>query len=232
METHVNGNNTKSNGSVRLKKPAKIIVKEAPTAKPAEKKLKASIVFVPPIQTVKTVITAAGISPLIVHAWSEKAIKQMQDNQSNKPKAPKAARDPVGDFEAAKYLDDKGRDCFPVIAFKAAAVEAGVLAGIFKTTLRKAFFVGTQGQDLLPLKFSGKPIMRTDMVRLDSGSADVRYRPEYRDWSVQIPVEFNPLLISAEQLYHLFDNAGYSIGVGEWRPQRGGDFGRFRVVFK
>lgn len=186
-----------------------------------------AIIFIPKVEVHRIEIEVEAISPLIIHSWSEKAIKIMLGNQMKEAKQAKEPKDPVADFNGARYLDDKGRDCIPCGMFKMAAVEAGVMVGAPKTTLRKAFFIDG---DLLPIKCKGgKPEMRRDMVRLQTGVADIRFRPQYNDWSVKVPVIFQPRLISAEQLYNLFNQAGYGVGIGEWRPQTNGQFGRFRV---
>jgi hypothetical protein len=36
--------------------------------------------------------------------------------------------------------------------------------------------------------------------------------------------------MSAEQVLNLFNTAGFACGVGEWRPERDGSNGRFRVA--
>lgn len=201
---------------------------------------KGAVVFIPKIETIQTTVEVRGISPLIVHAWGKKAKAMMRAKQQKLAQRAREAKNPEEDFNESRYINDAGQDCLPVIAFKSCAVEAGVIAGAFKTTLRKAFFVGHPGQDLIPIlnadgkpyseKSGIRPTMREDMVRVGNGVADMRYRAEYKDWVCKIPVEFNPRLISMEQLANLFDNAGYSVGIGEWRPEKDGQFGRFRLV--
>jgi len=204
--------------------PTKIDIKEK-IAKPTKEKTAA--IFIPKIAVNHTTIKVIGISSLIVHAWSEKAKKEMRDKQTGVATQKREFKVPMDDFNGARYLNAEGKDCVPALAFRNAAVEAGVLAGVFKTTLRKAFFI--TGPDLIPI-ISDPPIMREDMVRVGQGTADLRYRPEYKNWSCVVPVEFNPKVLSLEQLVNLFDNAGYAIGICEWRPQRDGQFGRFRVA--
>ena len=176
-----------------------------------------------------------GISPLITHAWAEKAKKQMRDKQQRGAKAGKEAKDPNADFKAAKYVDTKGRDCVPVLAFKNAIVSAARFAGkdLPMTVLRGAFFIhgdakGASGEELVTLKF-GECRMREDMVRVGMDTADMRYRPEYADWSVSLTIEFNEGVISVEQIVGLVKIAGFSVGVCEWRPEKDGQFGRFDV---
>jgi len=74
--------------------------------------------------------------------------------------------------------------------------------------------------------------MREDMVRVGMGTADIRFRGEVSDWSIDFIIEYNPTVISCEQILGLLDLAGFSVGIGEWRPQRSGDYGRFKILTK
>lgn len=167
-----------------------------------------------------------GKTPLIVHAWSEKAKLQMRTKQQKGAKMAKEAKDPKADFMGAKYLDSKGRDCIRAAFFKNAIVSACRYADDLKmTVIRGALFV--EG-DLLPLKFK-ECNMREDTVRVGMGTADLRYRPEYIDWSVDISVEYLANVLTSAQIINLIRLAGFSVGICEWRPEKNGDFGRFEV---
>lgn len=72
--------------------------------------------------------------------------------------------------------------------------------------------------------------MREDMVRVGMGSADLRYRGQVKEWSMKVLVRFNANKLSAEQVVNLLQYAGFSSGLGEWRPERNGDFGTFEVT--
>jgi hypothetical protein len=201
------------------------------------------LVEIRPLRIKRTRVTIQGTSPLIMHAWSQKAIDMIANKQGKKATGPKEAKIPKDEFNLARYRIDENTDGIPTVAIKSCAVEAGVALGVFKTTLRKAFFVCPDGEELVPIKCkprsSGDPaavitssgaMMRRDMVKVGMGTADVRYRPEYKDWSCTFPVEYNEDLLSAEILFNLFNVAGYSIGLGEWRPERNGLYGRFKVA--
>lgn len=173
-------------------------------------------------------IRLIGDAPLICHAWSHKAKTQMLDKQMKRAKAAKEAKDPEQDFRDSLYVHPEGGYGFPSVAFKAAAVDAcSHVDGITKVEARGAFHING---DLLQI--AGEPTMREDMVKIAMGTADIRYRGEFREWSVNIPIRFNAGVLSAEQIVHLFNVAGFGIGVGEWRPQRDGMFGLFHVAME
>jgi hypothetical protein len=79
------------------------------------------------------------------------------------------------------------------------------------------------------VRIVGEPSMREDMVRLPSRVADIRHRGEFKDWSATITLQVNTSSLSVEQLANLFLIAGFAVGVGEWRPERNGQYGRFEV---
>lgn len=85
--------------------------------------------------------------------------------------------------------------------------------------------------DLVEIKGS-RPAMRTDFVRVGRFSqrtADIRYRAEFKEWRVDLRILYNMRVISKEQIAHLLNLAGFSVGIGDWRPEKGGQFGMFEV---
>jgi hypothetical protein len=68
------------------------------------------------------------------------------------------------------------------------------------------------------------------MVRVGMGKADIRYRAKFWPWSTTFLVRYNTAVLSAEQLVHLFDVAGFAVGVGDHRPEKSGSFGMFHVA--
>ena len=165
-----------------------------------------------------------GTSPLIVHKWSEKAKRQMLDKQMKKASQGKEAKDPEQDYREALYIRPDGSYGFPAVGFKAAAVRAGTYCDMKMVFLRGAFHV--EG-DLV--RIDGEPRPREDMVRVGMGTADIRYRPEFPEWSTELEVTYNSRALAVEQIVNLFEVAGFAVGVGEWRPEKDGQFGRFSV---
>lgn len=186
----------------------------------------------PPLAISTIKVKIKGTSPLIVSNFPEKARKMILDNQMGKPKSRKhEKKDPNADYLASIYWIDKDKDVtgFPAVGFKAACVRAGKNLGIPMTDTRGALFVigDTDDHDLVII--NGKHRMREDMVRLTTGVADIRFRAEYPKWSATLKIEHNIGVISAEQVRQLVKLAGFSCGVGEWRPEKSntGSFGRW-----
>lgn len=170
-------------------------------------------------------VTLIGDSPLIVHAWSMKAKREMLDKQMKKAKTARAAKDPEANYKDSLYPHPEGGYGFPCVAFKAAAVGACRFSeGMKMTNARGAFHVVGE-----LAKIAGAPTMREDMVRVGMGTADIRHRGEFQTWRVTLLVSYNASAITPEQIVNLLNLAGFGIGVGEWRPEKDGSYGRFHV---
>ncbi len=175
---------------------------------------------------------------LIVHRWSEKAVREMlQAQQQSKEekkmaKMNRAKKNPAEDFEGAKYNFD-GKDWFPANGVKKAMVSAGFGLGIAKSIIQRCVFVaGDLRRDYVEVKYA-RCVMREDAVKVgpwNNRTADLRYRPEYQNWTIRLRLTFRPNIITADQVLTLLEHAGYSVGIGEWRPEKDGQAGRFRVV--
>jgi hypothetical protein len=196
-----------------------------PKAKKAEKSETTEAVRIPKINLQRFRIRLVGDSPLICHAWSQKAKMMMLQKQMKQAKQAKEAKDPNQDFLDSLYHIEGGGYGFPSVAFKSAAVDAcSHIDGITKVEARGAFhIVGDM------VKIEGTPTPREDMCRVGMGTADIRYRGEFREWSCEVEIRYNANVLSAEQIINLFETGGFAIGVGEWRPERNGSFGMFHV---
>lgn len=212
--------------------------------------IKASeVIEIRPIQIKKATIHIVGDSPLIVHAWSEKAKREMLEKQMKvtKTKA-KTAKNPVEDFIRSMYwltpmpkemtesafneaIQNGARFGFPVTGFKQAAISAAYRMGWAKdkASLRGAFFIDCDENQMVEIH-SDPPIMREDMVKLLGTTADIRYRGEFRNWSADITVSFNENgQYTLEQIINIINAGGYVCGIGEWRPEKDGQYGMFHI---
>ena len=185
------------------------------------------------IETESVEVPIVGTAPLIVSKFSEKAKRQMLDNMQGR-KTPREHKDPEADYDAAFYRHDDGGYGFPVIAFKQATVGGCRFFGkrMPMTLARQAIFFNAEwskadGQKLA--RIDGSPHMREDVVRVGTAGTDLRYRPEFTEWTTTVEVIFARSMLTRETVLSLIEAGGMGVGVGEWRPQRNGDFGTYTI---
>lgn len=214
------------------------------------KKATAEVIEIRPIQIKTFTVHIVGDTPLIMHAWSEKAKREMLEKQMKVTKTKsRDAKNPVEDFIRSMYwlspmpkemtmeafeeaIANGARFGFPITAFKQAAISAAYRMGWAKDkmSMRGAFFIDGDENQMLEIK-SDAPIMREDMVKVGMGTADIRYRGEFRNWSADLNISFNENgQYSPEQIVNIINAGGYVCGVGEWRPERDGQYGMFHVT--
>lgn len=176
-----------------------------------------------------------GTAPLIVHNWSEKAKRQMLDAQQGRKKV-KQVRDPQSDYESSLYrilTDERETFGFPVLAFKAATIGGARFydKSVTMTMLRQCLFfkgVTTKADPAQLVPIIGEPRMREDVVRVGQGT-DLRYRGEFTEWSAVLTITFVKSALSRNSVLSLIDAGGMGVGVGEWRPQRSGEYGTYQI---
>lgn len=209
----------------------------------------------PNIQMMK--VRIKGTSPLIFHKWDEKAIKMILDKQMKKAVKGREVRDPEKEYRNSFYYDADGHIAIPTRNIKQAIVgSARFVQGVPMTILRGTIFVwGIKERGYAPVLVDGKPVkvtttnmselsgqgivghdkassavqMRQDMVTVGMGSADIRFRGQVEEWDSEFLIQYDADLLSAEQVLNLLQRAGFSQGLGEWRPEKNGDSGTFTV---
>ena len=215
------------------------------------KKNEAAIIEIKPINIVTTTVRIAGDTPLIMHRWSEKAKRMILEKQMKKTKSSaKEAKNPVEDFiESIYWMEGKpseyteeafdeacrngARFGFPVTAIKQATISSAYRNGITKdmASLRGAFFISGEGSELLAEVKGCTPTMREDMVRVGMGVADIRFRGEFANWYMDLQVSYNANgAYTLDQIINLINVGGFSCGIGEWRPEKDGNYGMYHVA--
>lgn len=217
---------------------------------------KTEVIEIKPIEIAKLNIRIVGDTPLIMHAWSEKAKREMLEAQQGKKKGKaKERKNPVVDFINSMYWltekpdvdsDMKEEECeerfnkaiaegakfgFPVTAFKQAAISAAYRLGWSKDkmSLRGVFFIDSDENGMVEIK-SDVPEMREDMVKIGMGTADIRYRGEFKNWYADLTISYNANgNYDLNSIINIINAGGYVCGVGEWRPERDGQNGMFHI---
>lgn len=188
-----------------------------------------------------------GDSPLIVHAWSQKAKIDMLTKQKKTTKAGRDERDPDADFTNSLYpmRVEHGE---PVYGFPATGIKNSVLSvahkdkGLARTDLMASLFIRADLYETMTAKagatcnmplvriWAPQPKMREDMVRVGVGlnkKASLAYRAEFWPWAIHISGYLNTKTVPRESLGFMFSEAGKACGIGEWRNEKRGPFGEY-----
>ena len=184
-----------------------------------------------------------GDTPLIVHAWSEKAKMEMLGKQVGSVRVSRDKRDPKSDFINSLYAMEEGVYGFPITAIKKAVWScAHKDRGIARTDVQSSLWLDAQMVRVRPAHpravcdlplvriYGSDPEMREDMVRIGSGlkkTANLSYRAQFTVWAIRVTGSTNPQIVSVETLMFLFHQAGPAIGIGDWRNEKGGWAGAF-----
>jgi len=132
------------------------------------------------------------------------------------------------------YKDPDGAYCHPCEAFTKAMVKA--VAGkkfgkMFATSAIKGSVFIVEPYALI-LDGKGNPATKYSIDRrpvVIGKSRVLRCRPCWNQWQMRLPLEVDLAILSAENVEEALALAGRIIGIGDYRPERGGGFGRFCV---
>ena len=144
---------------------------------------------------------------------------------------------PAEEAESGVYRAEDGTIYHPAAAFRRALISAATNRKIGKTAatsiVKGSVFQLTERCPLVDPD-SGKSIesYSIDVRRcvLGGKTAVVRARPRIERWMTTIEFEYDPDFISADALRELLVTAGQRVGIGNYRPEKAGIFGRFQVA--
>ena len=174
-------------------------------------------------------------STYISHRLSTEAVDKFTGRETGTigPQNKKKIRVLDEEYESCFYYTDTHKYGIPAAAFMSAFLDAAVACNIPKTQIKRAIRVLG---DIYPLKYD-KVNRRVDHPKRSgmTGSPDIRHRPEFVNWNTTITIEYDSNQITPEQIMNLINQAGWSCGVGDWRPsapKSSGTHGMFEVEGK
>lgn len=193
--------------------------------KPAPAAVPATLTVKPP--NLKTLpVRIKGDAPYLQHAFSQKAMNEMEQKQragsTARGKKQRSPRDLEADYEAAKHKSTEGWVGIPASAIRSALISACRLVGFPMTKAKLSIFCLADGHDALDgqglVRITGKPEQTVMPVRLESGVASLASRPMWREWSALVRLRFDADQFTAEDVLNLLMRAGGQVGIGEGRP--------------
>jgi len=166
-----------------------------------------------------------GISPLLVNRFLEKSIDKKSKKRSGAMQ--------TDELKDKLYLHDE-KPHIPSVYFRNAIVEA---AKQFKVTGKgKSTFSKLAGStvdvepemikiipgDYVPFKIAAVNPMTKGRMMVT--------RPRFNTWQCAFKVVLNDESLPPEVLNEILNYAGAYVGVGDWRPDKKGTFGKFMIT--
>lgn len=176
-------------------------------------------------------VTIEGISALIINRF--------QENNEVAPSMKKANKKDYGapreQAEQTAYQDPDGRLWVP----------SSWITGAIKTVASDYKLPGTRksvksvsGGAVFPLEekiyFNEK--YKVKNIEIDSRpvviqkSRIMRHRAKLEKWSLTFNLEIDNSILDPENVHQILGDAGRRAGLGDYRPQKGGPFGRFQLT--
>jgi len=206
-------------------------------------------IYIPELKEAEIIVTLVGDTPLLVNNKYNVAadIAEQYDDRgtTKKPKKPKDSYDQQ--YVKAFYVmpssklqppNPKASYGIPASGIGKCIRAAIRLTGINDNTavglINKSFrVIADEGEGGL-CRISFKKLVRDIRpVNIGSGTKTVpqmRHRPMFLGWSVDVRIIYNPITLSPEMLVNLCKFAGQYIGLHELRAQKGqGECGGFLV---
>lgn len=188
------------------------------------------------MKRIETVVK--GVTPLLMNRMTDEQLLALHTKEKRKFTAPKEPREAAG---LKVYQTRDGRPYLPTENFMACLIAAGVYIKLdgkrqmstAKSTLLPGFL--TVEDPYLPLlDGEGKPaVWEVDMRQgrnPNGGEAVCIVRPRFDTWSLAASLLIDADSIGENAIRELVDIAGSRIGLGDFRPQRRGIFGKFKVT--
>lgn len=180
-------------------------------------------------------ITITGTTALICNRFTDAAAEAA----TNGTRGSSAAQDkgtPREIAEAKIYRGLDGAAIIPQPNLLRCLVEGGRFHKIGKsqvTTARSSMLFSC-----LDIEGSEVPIVSKEDWRVDTravripstGGRILAHRPMFDDWSLSFTAVLDTAILGPKLLRQIIDDAGSRVGLGDFRPQCKGPFGRFKVA--
>ena len=200
------------------------------------------VVTISPPKFSRIRLRLVGTAPYMQARFSAKAMQAMKSKMAAGPTARKGgrkdARDFDDDFRAAQHIAADGWNGVPAAALRNACIDVCRMVGFKMTHAKMSIFVEADGFD----EVDGTPLVRLDArepervdmaTRNATGVADIRVRPMWREWALNVVIRFDADQFTTSDVVNLISRAGEQVGIGEGRPfsksSNGLGFGTFTV---
>lgn len=180
------------------------------------------------------IMVVESISPLLQHRWAE----ELEVEETSR-KVHIARGTPREEAEKVCYRMPSGQLYLPGTCFARMLREAAAShkqrssRKSMKYVIPSAVLVT---DDIVPLvHFDGKPITdfevdsRPVVIPATKGRI-MRHRPKIEEWRCEVHLDIDETLIAANFVQEIASSGGRQLGVGDFRPEKSGPYGRWLIA--
>ena len=181
----------------------------------------------------KIKVTIQGTTPILINRFAEEnevkittGINPVQIGQRGTPRE---------QAEKKLYSDKEGNLFFPGPNIFCCLIDAGKFhkVGKIKVTTQKTSLIpaGISIDDIIiPFNTRDWEVDSRSVVIPATGGRIMRHRPRLDDWQLTFSLDVDITMFDPKFVRILMDDAGKKCGLGDYRPERKGLFGKFVVI--
>lgn len=174
-----------------------------------------------------------GVTSLLIHRFSEEAEQSGQTRATMIQK-----KDPREEARKVAYIAQDGSYYFNAFAIPASMANAGAnhkMKGSRKTLRFVVPSAIRMTSDAVTILNGNGPAKSFEVdsrpVTIPSTKGRImRHRPRFDQWGAKFDLMLDERNLSIEDAHRLLTEAGESYGIGDFRPEKRGPFGTFRVI--
>jgi hypothetical protein len=174
-----------------------------------------------------------GTSALLIHRFGEEAEQQKKSRRIEMKQ-----RDPREEAKRNAYIASDGTYYFSAFAIPNAMGAAGANHKATGTRKTLRFVVPSavrMAADTVTILNGNGPAKTFEVdsrpVTIPATKGRIlRHRPRFDQWGAKFTLFVDDDLLSIDMAHQLLNECGTSIGIGDFRPEKRGPFGTFRVT--
>jgi hypothetical protein len=176
-------------------------------------------------------IKIKGTSPLLINRFTEKS----EQPEVMKKATKKEYGTPREQAELSAYKDENDKIWIPT-TWITGAIQS--IASDYKLIGTRKSVKSVSGGVIIPLEEKAYfcENYKINQIEIDSRPVVVqrarimRHRARLENWSVELDLQIDEEIIPTDDAHKILCDAGRRSGVGDFRPQKGGPFGKFSIV--
>ena len=179
-------------------------------------------------------VTIEGKTPLLMSRFTD--ADQMSASEGTRPAIKPSSSTPHDVAQNKMYVDSDGNPGIPGPNLFRCIIDAGKFHKVGKskvTTVKSSLIPACVAIEplFIPVEHDQPWEVDTRPVRVPAtGGRILAHRPMFNDWKLSFEVELDEDVMTTKTLRDIVDDGGSKIGLGDFRPDRKGPFGRFVVT--